>query len=134
MWANRSYLGALKLSQRRGKQAKQTRALLIFSGILPVLGGIIDIITFVNWTKIWLTYVVLIFSTAVLLGGLAVIARGYGLPEGKLLDGISFGYSLSLLGFIGTAFAVALLHAVTSVYFIPPGSIYPSMPHYSWSF
>lgn len=105
--------------KEREKQAKQARALIIFSGILLSLGGIIDIITFVNWTRIGLAYVVLIFSVAVLLGGLAVIAGGYGLPKGKLLDGISFGYSLSLLGFIGTAFSVALFHAVNIGLFHP---------------
>ncbi len=109
--------------KEREKQARQARAVIILSGILLLLGGVTGIVTFTNWIKEGIagsTYIFLVFSVIVLLGGLAVVMGGYGLPEGKLLDGISFGYSLSLLGFIGTIFAGAWFHAINI------GKIFPS--------
>jgi len=101
--------------KEREKQAKQARTVIILSGILLLLGGVIGIIAFMNWIKDGIsgsTHTLLVFSIIVLLGGFAVAMGGYGLPEGKLLDGISFGYSLGLLGFIGTIFAGAWFHAI----------------------
>lgn len=100
--------------KEREKQAKQARITIILSGILLLLGGLTNIPTFIGWVEkgpLGSAYTILASSIAVLLGGLAVIAGGYKLPEGKFLDGISLGYSLSLLGFIGTTFAGALFHA-----------------------